>query len=185
MLTNEQQMLVIGNMAFVNYIIGKQFSAVPLCNTISRDDLESAGYLGLCKAAKTFDPALETKFSTYAAVCIANEIRMILRKHRVADTISLSECVGDYFDTPEKNSLGALIGQEEEGFENILDKIFVEQIVPKVHKAITPKERQILKYHLLGYKQEYIGEQVGTSQPFISRKINKIKSVLNRLCKIE
>lgn len=43
------------------------------------DDLFSAGCLGLCKAAKGFDPSLGNCFSTYAVPVILGEIRRLFR----------------------------------------------------------------------------------------------------------
>lgn len=38
------------------------------------EDTVSIGYIGLCKAAATFDPMRSVAFSTYAVRCILNEI---------------------------------------------------------------------------------------------------------------
>ena len=43
------------------------------------EDLKQAGYEGLLKALKRFEPAKEVKFSTYASHCIIGEIRHELR----------------------------------------------------------------------------------------------------------
>ncbi len=46
---------------------------------IEYDDLFGAGCLGLCKAAKGFDPHLGYRFSTYAVPLILGEIRRLFR----------------------------------------------------------------------------------------------------------
>ncbi len=46
---------------------------------IEYDDLFSAGCIGLCKAAKGFDPSLGNQFSTYAVPVILGEIRRLFR----------------------------------------------------------------------------------------------------------
>ncbi len=46
---------------------------------IEYEELYSAGCLGLCKAAKGFDPALGNAFSTYAVPVILGEIRRLFR----------------------------------------------------------------------------------------------------------
>lgn len=62
---------------------------------IAQDDIISSGLLGLVKAANTFDSERGTKFSTYAALCIQNEMLMYMRKVRryFGKEISLEEPV--------------------------------------------------------------------------------------------
>ncbi|MBQ4093529.1 MAG: sigma-70 family RNA polymerase sigma factor [Oscillospiraceae bacterium] len=56
------------------------------------DDLVSIGSIGLIKAVDSFDPAQGTRFSTYAARCIENEILMQFRLDMKAkNDISMSE----------------------------------------------------------------------------------------------
>ncbi len=45
------------------------------------DDFVSVGYIGLIKAARTYDINKDYAFSTYAGKCINNEIIMYVRKH--------------------------------------------------------------------------------------------------------
>lgn len=47
------------------------------------EDLEQAGYEGLLKAVKRFDPAREVLFVTYASHCIIGEVRRELRRRSV------------------------------------------------------------------------------------------------------
>lgn len=49
---------------------------------IDQDDLISIGTVGLIKAVDTYQPTKGTKFATYAARCIQNEILMQLRAQR-------------------------------------------------------------------------------------------------------
>lgn len=49
---------------------------------VTNEDMVSDGFLGLCKAAATFDPDRSVMFSTYAVKCILSEITKEFR-HRM------------------------------------------------------------------------------------------------------
>ena len=51
------------------------------------EDLVQVGSIGLIKAARSFDPARGTRFSTYAFCMIAGEIRHFLRYSRRTDLL--------------------------------------------------------------------------------------------------
>ena len=62
---------------------------------IELDELQSLSFLGLTKAAKTFNPGLKYNFSTYAYKCIINEILLHYRNNKKHIYISLSEEIGE------------------------------------------------------------------------------------------
>jgi RNA polymerase sporulation-specific sigma factor len=63
------QVLVEHNLRLVAHV-AKKFDS----SGIDHDDLISIGTVGLIKAVETFQPTKGTKFATYAARCIQNEI---------------------------------------------------------------------------------------------------------------
>ena len=72
---------------------GLVFSQAYSFSTISYsdfDDYVQCGYIGLLKAARNYDPSRNTKFSTFATICIRREIikerkRIFKRKSRYKD----------------------------------------------------------------------------------------------------
>lgn len=75
-LTAAQQEMVEENLSLVTGLINKYYGF----QRTDIDDLTSIGYIGLCKAASTFDPGFNVKFSTYASRCILNAVRNELRR---------------------------------------------------------------------------------------------------------
>ena len=69
-----RQKLIEHNLRLVAHVSKKYMGAVP-----DGDDLISIGTIGLIKAVDTFRPEKCSKFSSYAATCIQNEILMYLR----------------------------------------------------------------------------------------------------------
>lgn len=68
--------LADANRALVPFLVARLFAGRRTCD---REDLEAAGYLALCEAARRFDPAQGVPFGTYAAVCVRGAL---YRAHR-------------------------------------------------------------------------------------------------------
>jgi len=61
-----------------------------------KPDLYQEGYLGLMRAAKTYDDSFGTKFSTWAIYCIEGQIRNVIGKNRNHENaVSLSTLLND------------------------------------------------------------------------------------------
>lgn len=70
--------LILHNLRLVTYVIQKKFK-----NTLMEyDDLLSVGTIGLIKAIDTFDINKNKKLSTYAYICIVNEILMYINSNK-------------------------------------------------------------------------------------------------------
>ncbi len=83
-------LLVEHNLRLVAHV-AKKFDS----SSIDQDDLISIGTVGLIKAVDTYQPTKGTKFATYAARCIQNEILMQLRaQKKTRKDISLYSPIG-------------------------------------------------------------------------------------------
>lgn len=70
-LNEEQQKLASENIFFVPYILNEyNYKKID-------EDMISDGYIGLLKAAATYDPSSDTKFTAYATRCILHEINHV------------------------------------------------------------------------------------------------------------
>lgn len=72
-----REQLITENVDLVHYIVGR--IAIGLPDKVDRDDLISAGLLGLVKAADRFDKGRGIKFRTYASTVVRGEIMESLR----------------------------------------------------------------------------------------------------------
>ena len=75
-MNEEQQKLVLDNQKLVYHVI-KQLHLYD-----KLEDYLDVGIIGLCKAAQTFKPENNSKFSTYACICIRNNILMEIRNEK-------------------------------------------------------------------------------------------------------
>ena len=99
------------------------------------DDAVSYAFEALWRAAKTYDESKGAKFSTYASVCIYNEIALYLRKEQQRlklDVVSYDNPIEDstflYFIKSDDDIEKALVDTEKmdkvsAAFTNILDSL--------------------------------------------------------------
>ncbi len=73
----EREELILEHIGLVRYIVGRV--SVRLPESVEKEDLESAGIIGLIKAADRFEPGRGVKFATYASTVIRGEVMELLR----------------------------------------------------------------------------------------------------------
>ncbi len=162
--------LVEHNLRLVSHIIKKYYAA-----SDSHDDLISIGTLGLIKAVNTFRPEKATRFSTYAARCVENEIFMHFRSaRRRACEISLDQPL-DAENEGGQTDLSEIIGEDDEEMLARLDaKLESTRLHKLVDTLLDARERRIIcaRYGLGGRPpetQRQIAERCGLSRSYVSR----------------
>lgn len=157
------------NLRLVSHIIKKYYSSYEY-----PDELLSVGSLGLIKAVDSFKPAFGTRFATYGARCVQNEILMFFRSNKKR---SMEISINDQIDVDKDgNPLTYLdIISQTESIENDLDmKIHIEKIRELVDTILLPREKDIiiLRYGLKGYQprtQREVARYLGISRSYVSR----------------
>ncbi len=157
------------NLRLVSHIIRKYYSSYE-----NPDELLSVGSLGLIKAVDSFKPAFGTRFATYGAKCVQNEILMYFRSKKKRG-IEIS--INDQIDVDKDgNPLTYLdIISQAETIENDLDmKLHIEKIRELVNTVLLPREQEIiiLRYGLCGYQprtQREVARYLGISRSYVSR----------------
>ena len=179
--------LIEHNLRLVAHIIKKYYS-----NSSEQDDLVSIGTIGLIKAVSSFNYEKGTKFATYAARCIENEILMYFRnKKKYAQDVSFS----DPIDTDKDgNALSVVdtLADDRSVSEDIENKLIFENLYNVIDSELLPREKEIiyLRYGLQGkksYTQREIAKNLGISRSYVSRiekkALETLKSKLkNKWC---
>lgn len=169
-----RQRLIERNLRLVAHISKKYFSAVS-----DGDDLISIGTIGLIKAVDTFHSDKGSKFSSYAAACIQNEILMVLRSgKKSALDISMNEPI----DTDRHGNVLTLmdiIAVDDTISDDIDTSIKCEKLRRMIREELTPSERDMIvrRYGLSGQKpqtQREIAADMGISRSYVSRLEKKI-----------
>jgi RNA polymerase sporulation-specific sigma factor len=155
-----------------------------------KDDLYSAGYLGLYKAIKTFKPDKGIQFMTYATRIIENEMLMIFRKYKKMKTdMSIHESMGsdaEGHDLTLEQILPDLRSEEE--LETIMRSELASKILEHLEFRLSVTSRNgskaftIYSIYLEGEStHREIGDLFGLSQSYISRIITKCDKMVKEI----
>lgn len=138
-----------------------------LANRINRTtgvdylELFQEGCIGLIKAARTFDPGKGFKFATYASRCIQNDMFVYLRRcRRISRHFQSLDAIPNGWE---------LVGKWEP------DMSYVE-IDKAAFSRMNPKQKQLLMLLFVGYSQAEAAAEMGHSDSYISRILNKARS---------
>ncbi len=138
---------------------------------IELEELYSLSFLGLTKAARSFDPKKNIAFSTFAYTCIKNEILFFYRLNKKHTKLSIDNEVID-------NKIFEEIMSDDINVENdVLGKLEVIELYKYIY-TLPEIERDILLYYLQGKKMTEIAKILGYTQSNISRLYHR---ALNRL----
>lgn len=166
-MTEDRKRLVEDNIGLAHFI-AKRYKNMPL----EYDDILSAAYLGLIKAADRFDFENGSRFSTYAGIAISNEILCHARRQRrhsvVVTSLDAEISVGD-----GSVMLGETIPDISDHFaevERMLD-------MKKNSRHLTEREKQILlvKINYPDMTQKEVAEIFECKQSVISRHMKSIR----------
>ena len=157
------------NLRLVSHIIRKYYSSYE-----SADELLSVGSLGLIKAVDSFKPTFGTRFATYGAKCVQNEILMFFRgKKKRGMEISINDQIDVDKDGNPLTYMDIISAPET--MESDLDlKIHIERLRELVDTLLLPREKEIiiLRYGLMGYQpktQREVARYLGISRSYVSR----------------
>ena len=164
-----RQKLIEHNLRLVAHVSKKYSAAVP-----DADDLISIGTIGLIKAVDTFRAEKCSKFSSYAATCIQNEILMYLRSGKKS---ALDISVNEPVDTDRNGNVLTLmdiIAVEDTISDDIDTRIKCERLRRIVREELDETERMIItrRYGLDGRKpltQREIAAKLHISRSYVSR----------------
>jgi RNA polymerase sporulation-specific sigma factor len=141
---------------------------------IDHDDLISIGTVGLIKAVETFQPTKGTKFATYAARCIQNEILMQLRaQKKTRKDVSLFSPIGTDKEGNEI-TISDILGTDVDETEEEVNKRLEIKNMRKLMNILDDRERTVieLRFALVDGKewtQNEVADHLGISRSYVSR----------------
>ena len=164
-----RQQLILHNLRLVSHIVRKYYSS-----NKNQEDLISIGSIGLCKAVDTFNVGNGTRFATYAAKCIQNEILMHFRSgKKLSCEISINETIDVDRDGNPLTYIDVI--SSDDNMAEMLDREMQStRALRCVNTLLDARERQIivLRYGLSGkapMTQREIAVQLGISRSYVSR----------------
>ena len=134
-----REKLIVHNLRLVSHIVRKYYST-----SSDQEDLVSLGTIGLIKGVDSFDPVHGTRFATYAAKCIQNEILMHFRSQKkLQNEVSINEAI----DTDRDGNpltYEDIISTDENMAEELDRRILANRALSYINTILSPRERQII-----------------------------------------
>jgi len=181
-----REKLIAHNLRLVAYVC-KKYSTC----SIDQDDLLSIGTIGLIKSINTYDYEKGTKFATYAARCIDNEILMAIRSEsKLSGNVFLEDIIGVDDEGNNISLIDVLDNQERDIEDQVNLKLETVQMLKQVNQSLSSRERLVVKmrYGLGGtkkYTQLQISEMLGISRSYVSRiekkAVEKLSDALKKV----
>ena len=172
--------LIEHNLRLVSHIIRKYYASYG-----AQDELLSIGSLGLIKAIDSFKSEKGTRFATYGAKCVQNEILMYFRaSKKTAAEISINETIDIDKDGNPLTYLD-IISVEDSTCEDIELNLHIKKLRELVDKVLSGREKEIiiLRYGLKGYEpktQREVAKHLKISRSYVSRIEKKALETLRK-----
>ena len=177
-----REKLILHNLRLVSHIVRKYYGTAK-----NQEDLVSIGSIGLVKAVDTFNHKNGTRFATYAAKCIQNEILMHFRSQKkLTAEVSINETIDTDRDGNPLTYMDVIA--TEDNLEEELDhKVKCSLIRRLVDQVLDERERRIiiLRYGLGGdppYTQREVAQLLGISRSYVSRIEKGALEILREHC---
>ncbi|MCM1578109.1 MAG: RNA polymerase sporulation sigma factor SigK [Ruminococcus sp.] len=161
--------LIEHNLRLVAHVVKKYYTTAA-----DSEELISIGTVGLIKAVNTFNKSKSTRFATYAAKCIDNEVLMFFRS---AKKSARDVYLDDPVDTDKDGnsmSLMDIISEDDNMVDKIDTMIKTRQLYGFVESCLDEREKQIirLRYGLYGtvpMTQREVADKLHISRSYVSR----------------
>lgn len=164
-----REKLILHNLRLVSHIVRKYYGTAK-----NGEDLVSIGTIGLVKAVDTFHPENGTRFATYAAKCIQNEILMHFRSQKkLSAEVSINETIDIDRDGNPLTYMD-VIAAEDNMEEEVELASAGDRVKKLIETVLDERERQIitLRYGLGQTKphtQREVAALLGISRSYVSR----------------
>lgn len=181
-----REKLIEHNLRLVAHVVRKYYST-----SNNQEDLISVGTIGLIKAIDSYKLESGTKFATYAAKCIQNEILMLFRSQKkLGCEVSLNDAIDIDKDGNPLTYID-IISSDESIEENVEKKIQIAKALEFIRCNLEEREKNILvlRYGLgdtKAYTQREVAQLLGISRSYVSRiekaSLEKIHKYLTTHC---
>ena len=164
-----REKLILHNLRLVAHIVRKYYSS-----SKNQDDLVSIGTVGLIKAVDSFRISTGSRFATYAAKCIQNEILMHFRAQKKRSMeVSLCDTIDVDRDGNPLTYMDVVCTDESLDSE-VARKLSSDKVLRLVSSVLDPRSRRIiiLRYGIGGrapLTQRQVAEKLGISRSYVSR----------------
>lgn len=133
------------NENMIHSIINKKYNRFLSYNTriFDYDDLFQAGSIGLLNACRKFNSDADSKFSTFASVCIDNEIKHLITHNNAQKNIGNIQAISLYQKVRDSDDLYIIdtIGLDT-SINSIINKDYINYIIYDTFSKVRDKNMQ-------------------------------------------
>ena len=187
-LTDEQLCLLAGqgSLPAEELLVSRHSQLVRICARPlflaggDHEDLFQEGMLGLLGAVRTYDPAHQTRFDTYAEVCIRRRLASAIRDAVRDKHIPLNSYIS--FETPLFDTvMGACSIQEETPEDVFIGKEEWNERFRTLKDQLSGFEADVLALYLSGLSYDGIAQRMGRTTKAVDNAVQRIRRKVARL----
>lgn len=187
-LADEQlcQLVSQGSLSAEEVLVARHAQLVRICARPlflvggDHEDLFQEGMLGLLRAARTFDPIHQTRFDTYAEVCIRRRLASAIRDAGREKHIPLNSYISfenPLFDT----AMGALSIHKETPEDVFIGKEEWNERFNTLKDQLSAFEAEVLALYLNGLSYDQIAQRIGRTTKAVDNGVQRIRRKVARL----
>ncbi len=151
-----------------------------------KDDIIQEGMIGLCKAIYDYKGDKNSKFSTFAKLCVDRQIATFIKtslrqKHKALnEAISIDEKISE--EDYDSNTLNDFILKTDESPEKIVidneNKAILEK---KINQSLSDLEKQVYALHIKGISYSQIAIIMNRDEKSIDNTVQRIKKKVRKI----
>lgn len=142
------------------------------------EDLIQEGMLGLLKAIRTYDPARQAQFRTYADICIRSQLLSAIRRAACDKHSPLNDYIS--FETPLFDTLVFLKDQKDDPETVLIGKEEWKERMGALKDQLSGFEMDILQLYLSGYSYAEIAQRTGKTPKSVDNAVQRIRRKVAR-----
>ncbi len=147
------------------------------------EDLIQEGMIGLYKAIKSFSPAKDSSFKTFASVCIKHQVQVAIKSANTNKNRPLSSAISfQNFQNDQTNSnfdyLPVELVLETTPAEKVIDKENYNNLKLLIKSTLSKNEYKVLSLYLQGYSYKEISQKLAITKKSIDNSLTRIKTKL-------
>lgn len=156
-----------------------------------REDLIQEGMIGLYKAIRDFEEEKESKFSTFAELCISRQIYSAIKTSNRKKNLPLNTYVSFYApvngEKEEAHPL-AIIDRIKTVYnsnpeEMVIDRERTNMIEYEIEQRLSSFEREVIRLHIAGMKYTEIAGILQRDPKSIDNALQRIKNKISMIKK--
>lgn len=152
-----------------------------------REDLIQEGMIGLYKAIRDFEKEKESKFSTFAELCISRQIYSAIKTSNRKKNLPLNTYVSFYApvngEQEEAHPLAIIDRIKTEYNSNpeemVIDKERTNMIEYEIEQRLSSFEREVIRLHIAGMKYTEIAGILQRNPKSIDNALQRIKNKIS------